>query len=176
MFNFPPTAAQLILSFVLLQRLVELLIARRNTERLMDEGGLEHGASQYPLIVLMHAWWLAALVYFVPADSPISWAWLAVFAALQGLRLWVMLSLGRYWTTRIITLPGRPLVRRGPYRYIAHPNYVVVAGEIAVVPMIFGQYVMAAVFSAINLALLAWRIRTEDAVLAERKLTPPAES
>jgi methyltransferase len=176
LFEWPPSIARIILGLVLLARLVELNIARRNTERLLDAGGIEHGASDYPLIVLMHACFLAALVFTVPADSAINWLWVAVYGALLGLRAWTMLSLGRYWTTRIITLPGRALVQRGPYRYIRHPNYVVVAGEIAVLPMIFGQYLIAVIFTIANAILLYQRIRTEDAVLAERRLTPPAES
>jgi methyltransferase len=174
--EWPPSIARIILGLVLLQRLIELKIARRNTERLLDEGGIEHGASDYPLIVLMHACFLAALVFTVPAESAINWPWVAVYVALQGLRAWTMMSLGRYWTTRIITLPGRPLVKRGPYRYVRHPNYVVVAGEIAVLPMIFDQYLIAVIFTIANAILIYHRIRTEDAVLAERPLTPPAES
>jgi methyltransferase len=174
--EWPPSIARIILALVLLERLIELKIARRNTERLLDEGGIEHGASDYPLIVLMHACFLAALVFAVPADSAINWLWVAAYGALQGLRAWTMLSLGRYWTTRIITLPGRPLVKTGPYSYIRHPNYVVVAGEIAVLPMILDQYLIAVVFSIANAILIYQRIRTEDAVLAERRITPPAGS
>src|SRR5262249_24074026 len=94
---------------------------------------------------------------------------LAAFAILQGLRLWVLLSLGRYWTTRIITVPGAPLVRRGPYRFLRHPNYLVVAAEIAMLPLAFGAWVVAVVFSALNAALLAWRIALEDQALAPRR-------
>lgn len=176
LFEFPPSVAQLILGFVLLQRLVELYIARRNTERLLAAGAVEHGAAEYPLIVMMHAVFLAALVFTVPSYSEVNWAWVAVYVALQVLRVWTMASLGRYWTTRIITLPGNSLVLSGPYRYVRHPNYIVVAGEIAVLPLIFEQYLIAAVFSVLNAGLLFQRIRTEDAVLAERRVTPPAEN
>jgi methyltransferase len=97
---------------------------------------------------------------------------LLAFAVLQGLRLWVLMSLGRYWTTRVITLPDAPLVRRGPYRFLRHPNYLVVAAEIAVLPLAFGAWAVAAVFSALNAALLAWRISLEDHALAPRREVP----
>ena len=96
---------------------------------------------------------------------------LAGFIALQGVRLWVLASLGRYWTTRVITVSGAPLVRRGPYRFMRHPNYLVVIAEIAVLPLIFGAWQIAAIFSALNVALLAHRIRVEDAALAPRRAT-----
>jgi methyltransferase len=172
LFEFPPSIAQIVLGFVLLQRLAELYIARRNTDRLLEAGAVEHGAHEYPLIVMMHAAFLAALLFTIPPHSDVNWAWLAVYVVLQGLRVWTMASLGRYWTTRIITLPGEPLVLRGPYRFVRHPNYIVVAGEIAVLPLIFDQYLIAAVFTVLNAGLLFQRIRTEDAVLAERRATP----
>jgi len=87
---------------------------------------------------------------------------------LQGLRVWVLATLGRYWTTRIITLPGAPLVRRGPYRWLRHPNYVVVAGEIAVLPLAFGAWQIAVVFSLANALVLWIRIRSEERALATR--------
>lgn len=173
LFDFPPSPAQAVLGFVLLQRLIELYIARRNTTRLMAEGAVEHGAAEYPLIVMMHALFLAALVFTVPSYSSVNWVWIWVYGALQVLRIWTMVSLGRFWTTRIITLPGAPLTLRGPYRYVRHPNYIVVAGEIAVLPLIFDRYWIAAIFSVLNAGLLYQRIRTEDAVLAGRRVTPP---
>jgi methyltransferase len=172
LFEFPPSIAQIVLGFVLLQRLAELYIARRNTERLLAAGAVEHGAHEYPLIVMMHAAFLAALLFTIPAHADVNWAWLAVYVVLQVLRVWTMASLGRYWTTRIITLPGAPMVRRGPYRFVRHPNYIVVAGEIAALPLIFDQYLIAAVFTLLNAGLLFQRIRTEDAVLAVRRATP----
>ena len=163
------TFAQAILGFVLLQRLAELWYARRNTERLLDEGATEHGGEHYPLIVLLHAGWLAALVFATPEDAAVSMPWLAVFGLLQLLRLWVLATLGRFWTTRVISGPRLPLVRGGPYRFLRHPNYVVVAGEIAVVPMIFGLWPVAVVFSLANLWLMRLRIQVEDRALAERE-------
>ncbi len=172
-----PSWAQIILGVVLLQRLGELYYAQSNTKKLLAEGGVEHGADHYPVLVLVHAAWLVALAFSVPPEAPVSWPWTALYGVLLALRAWVMLSLGRFWTTRIVTLPGAPLVARGPYRWLRHPNYAVVVAEIFVAPMIFGQMWIALIFSALNGAALYSRIRVENAVLAERRgLTSPPEN
>jgi methyltransferase len=159
-----------IVAFVALQRLAELVWSRRNTARLVAEGGIEVGAGHYPLIVALHAAWFIALVMVAAQDdAPIHLPFLGLYGVLLALRLWVMASLGRYWTTRIITVPGAPLIKRGPYRYMRHPNYAVVVGEVAVVPLIFGAWEVALAFSALNLALLRHRIAVEDAALAGRR-------
>ncbi len=158
-----------IVGLVAFQRLAELFYARRNEARLRARGGIERGAGHYPLIVLLHGAWLAAIFVFAAKDTPPAWGWIALYLALQAARYWVMASLGAYWTTRIITLPGAPLIRGGPYRYIKHPNYAVVAAEIAVLPVAFREYVVALFFSALNLAVLAWRVRIENAALAARR-------
>jgi methyltransferase len=156
-------------TLVALERLAEMWHAQRNTRALLAAGGVEAGRSHYPLVVALHASWLLAIVLVVPSEAAASAPLLLVFAILQGLRLWVLLSLGRYWTTRVITVPGAPLVRRGPYRFLRHPNYLVVAAEIAVLPLAFGAWTVALVFSALNAALLAWRISVEDRTLAPRR-------
>jgi len=156
---------QVVVLLVVVQRLAELVIARRNTVRLLAAGGHEVGAAHYPLFVLLHGTWLAALLLFVPADAPVSWPLLGLFVFLQLGRIWVIVSLAGRWTTRIIICPDQPLSRRGPYRYLHHPNYVIVAGEIAVLPLAFGAWQIALAFSALNLVLLAWRIRVEDRAL-----------
>lgn len=163
------TEVQVILGLVLLQRLAELWIARRNTERLLSEGAVEIGAEHYPYFVVLHATWLAALVLLTPDHAEADWNWLTVYLLLQVARLWVMLSLGRFWTTRILTLPGAKLVQRGPYRYVRHPNYLVVAGEIAVLPLVFGHWGMAMLFTVLNGVLLSVRIRRENEALAQRQ-------
>ncbi|MCC6912260.1 MAG: hypothetical protein IT566_01050 [Rhodospirillaceae bacterium] len=166
----PDWFAYAILILVAGQRLGELVIARRNTAALLARGAVEVGAAHYPLIVALHAIWLAALAGWVAVTAPsVNFPLLAVFACLQAARLWVLWSLGPFWTTRIVTLPGAPLVRRGPYRFVRHPNYLVVILEIAVLPLVFGAWVLAAVFSLLNAAILYVRIRAEDQALAVRR-------
>ncbi len=111
--------------------------------------------------MLLHAAWLGGL-WLLALARPVEPGWLAVFALLQAGRLWVLASLGERWTTRIIVLPGAPLVRRGPYRFLGHPNYLVVAGEILVLPLVFGLFVFGAAFSVLNAAILMVRIRAEE--------------
>lgn len=155
----------LVLAFVTAQRLGELVLARRNTARLLAQGAVEHGAGHYPLIVGLHAAWLLGL-WLLAWNREVSLFWLAVFASLQALRVWVIASLGGRWTTRIIVLPGAALVRRGPYRLMSHPNYIVVAAEIAVLPLAFALPGFAAAFFLLNALVLAIRIRAEAAALA----------
>ncbi len=159
-----------VLSLVTAQRLGELVVANRNTKRLMAQGGVEHGASHYPLIVALHAAWMAGL-WWLAWDRPVSPAWLAAYLVLQAGRAWVLVSLGQRWTTRIIAVPGETLVRKGPYRFVPHPNYVVVAGEILVLPLVFGLWAYALAFSALNAAMMWVRIRAENQALADAR--PP---
>jgi methyltransferase len=158
------TLSIIVLGLVTLQRLGELVLANRNTRALRRRGALEVGADHYPLIVALHAFWLAGL-WALAWDRPINFVWLTVFIGLQLLRVWVIASLGSRWTTRIIMLPGESLVRRGPYRFVSHPNYMVVAGEIAVLPLTFGLGVYALIFSLLNAAVLYLRIRAESRAL-----------
>ncbi len=161
-----------ILALVTAQRLGELALARRNTRRLLAQGATETGAGHYPLIVGLHAAWLAGL-WFLAWDRPVNLLWLAAFLVLQALRVWVIASLGGRWTTRIIVLPDAPLVRKGPYRFIPHPNYVVVAGEMLVFPLVFGLPVYGLIFFVLNAAVLWVRIRAENAALG-RTSSPPS--
>lgn len=164
---FPNAAAWLIL-YVLAERLVELPYANRNTKRLLREGGVEHGAGHYPLFILLHGSWLIAMILLAPARDTLNPWLLAAFVATQALRFWTLASIGRWWTTRIISAPHFPRVRRGPYRFLSHPNYVVVVCEIALVPLLLGLPWVALAFSALNAALLTYRIRYENRVLVER--------
>jgi len=150
-------------------RIAEVIYGWRNERTLKRRGGIETGSAHYPLFFMLHAAWLASLVWVVPAGTPPDGRWLAFFVLLQLMRFWVITSLGPYWTTRIITLPGTPLVRRGPYRLLRHPNYLVVTVEIAVLPLVFGAWRLALVFALVNAALLAWRIRIEEQALAPRR-------
>lgn len=158
---------QIVVGLVAAQRLLELLHARRNARSLLLKGGVEHGARHYPLLVGLHAAWLAALFVTVPADAPVSWWLLGFFLLLQVGRVWTIASLGPYWTTRVIVVPGMKRVRSGPYRYYRHPNYLIVVLEIACLPLVFGAWWIALVFTVFNAAVLWWRIRVENAALKE---------
>lgn len=153
-----------ILGFVTLQRLSELQRARVNTRRLLAQGAHEVAPGHYPLIVSVHAAWLILLWILAPG-RPISWPLIGIFAFLQAMRLWVLRTLGPRWTTRIIILPGESLVAQGPYRFMRHPNYAIVVGEIAVLPLAFHLETLAIVFSLLNAAALAIRIRAEERAL-----------
>jgi methyltransferase len=155
----------LVLGLVALQRILELLYSARNTRRLRAGGGVESGAVQYPFFILLHAAWLVSMAIFIPASTVPNWRLLAVYALLQPFRIWTIASLGPYWTTRVITVPGALRVRRGPYRIFRHPNYVIVCAEIAVLPLAFGAIEIAILFSFLNAALLSWRIRVEERAL-----------
>lgn len=161
------SALYAVVGFIVVQRLAELALAARNTRRLRARGAVEAGAGHYPAIVALHIAWLAAMLIAVAPETPAKLPLLAVFLALQVGRVWVIAALGERWTTRIIVLPGAPRVARGPYRYVKHPNYLIVCAEIAVVPLIFGAWWIALLFSGLNMAMLWHRIRIEDAALAE---------
>jgi methyltransferase len=154
-----------LVAFLVAQRLVELCFAQFNTRRLRAEGGVEFGAAHYPLMIALHASWLLGL-WLLGYDRSVIPFWLAIFVLLQVVRLWVIASLGRRWTTRVIVLPGSAPVWRGPYRWLKHPNYLIVALEIAVVPLALGLPLFALIFFAANAALLAHRIRFENEALA----------
>ena len=157
--------AVFILSLVTLQRLSELWIARRNTRWLMERGGREMAPEHYPLIVGLHAAWLIGLWFFAHGQA-VSIFWLGLFVLLQAVRLWVLATMGRRWTTRIIIIPKAPLVADGPFRYVSHPNYCVVVAEIFVLPMVFGLVWYAILFSILNAIVLTIRVRAENNALA----------
>lgn len=157
-------AAIAILAFVTCQRIAELALSQRNTRRLLARGAYEVAPEHYPFLVLLHATWLAVLWFFGPGP-PIHLVPLILFVLLQLARVWVIATLGDRWTTRIIILPGAPLVTSGPYRWVNHPNYLIVVGEIAVLPLVFGLPMVAIVFSLLNAAILAVRIRAENGAL-----------
>jgi methyltransferase len=161
------TPAEFILGLVTLQRLAELVLSRHNTRKLRDRGAVEVAPEHYPLVVAVHAAWLMSLWTF-GRDQPVSIFALFGYLALQCLRFWVMRTLGSRWTTRIIVLPGQPLVSAGPYRFMPHPNYAVVVGEIALFPLVIGLPILAAIFTILNAAVLAIRIRAENRALTSR--------
>ncbi len=160
------TLTVLVLAFVTLQRLGELFLARRNTARLLERGAIEVAPGHYPLIVGLHTLWLGGLwVLALTRGLAPDLLLLAIFIVLQGLRVWVLATLGPRWTTRILVVPGERLIASGPYRYLSHPNYWVVIGEILVLPLAFGLVWYAAVFSILNLAVLWVRVRAENKAL-----------
>jgi methyltransferase len=164
------SVAVAVLGLVTLQRLSELVLARRNTRRLLARGAVEVASEHYGLIVALHAAWLCGL-WLLAWDKPVSVGWLVLFVLLQLGRVWVLRTLGDRWTTRIIVLPGQPLVKRGPYRLLSHPNYAVVICEIAVLPLAFGLTSYALVFSVLNAAVLSIRIRAEAGALRQTAVT-----
>lgn len=154
-----------------IQRLLELRLSRRNERRARARGAVERGTGHYPWMVALHiCWLLSTLVEGLLRGPVFPTLWpvpLAAFLLAQALRYWAILSLGESWNTKILVVPGERLVRRGPYRYLAHPNYVVVAVEVLTFPLIFGAWITALVFSMLNAALLYARIREENRALAE---------
>jgi methyltransferase len=164
-----------ILSLVVIQRLAELFIAKRNTDRLLNNGGVEISSGHYPLIVAFHAIWLGGLWYLVWGHE-VQWPWAFAYLVLQAARGWIIAALGSRWTTRIIIVPGETLSTSGPYKYFRHPNYMIVAAEIFILPMVFGLWFYALVMGCINLGVLYWRIREEEAALKPlRSQLPPTD-
>ncbi len=163
---------QVLALVVAVQRLAELGYSARNARRLRAAGGVEAGATHYPLFMALHGGWLAALAVLVAPEAPADWWLIGAYGLLQLGRLWVMASLGERWTTRVIALPEAPLVERGPYRYLRHPNYMIVAAEIPLLPLAFGAWQIALGFGLANLGLLAHRIRVEERALAPLRRTP----
>ena len=154
-----------VLSLFTLQRISELLLSRSNTANLLAAGAEEVGAEHYPVIVAFHSLWLLGLWILAPAQV-YSWALIAVLVILQALRAWVIFSLGQRWTTRIIRVPHEKLIESGLYQYHRHPNYIVVVIEILVLPLAFGLVAYAVIGGLINIGIVAWRIRAENAALA----------
>ncbi len=160
------TGSLLLLLFVTLERLGELWLARHNTAKLLEKGAFEVASAHYPVIVILHASWLIGLWWFA-FNHLIDGFWLFLFALLQILRLWTLTTLGARWTTRIVILPNASLVKKGPYRFLSHPNYAVVIGEIAVLPLCFNLPYFAIIFSVLNAMILVIRIKAENMALRE---------
>jgi methyltransferase len=158
------TTASIILLLVTLQRLSELVIARRNTAALMAKGAVEHGAAHYPAMVLLHASWLLGL-WWLGWNTLVIWPLMYLYIALQVFRIWILATLGSRWSTRILTVPNERLVVRGPYRFVRHPNYVLVLLEVPLLPLALGLNGFALLYGLLNIAMLAWRIRVEETAL-----------
>jgi methyltransferase len=154
----------ILLTYLTVQRVAELWWAKQNELRLFAAGGIEYGRSHLLLIVLLHAAWMFGL-WVLAYDRSVEPVYLAVFIVVQIARFWVLITLGRRWTIRIIVVPGERLVARGPYRLLRHPNYAVVAAELAVVTLALGLPLYALVFTILNALVLAIRIPAENAAL-----------
>jgi methyltransferase len=163
-------APQIAALLVLAQRGLEELYSARNTRRLLADGGREAGSVYYPVVAATHLAWIASLFFLVPPQAPIVWPLIAYYLALQIVRYWVIASLGRYWTHRIITLPDAPIARRGPYRYLSHPNYAVTIIETFVLPLAFGALALAVIMTALWWTVIRTKIRLEDEALTSRRL------
>jgi methyltransferase len=160
-----------VVGFVIFQRIIELLIARNNEKWIRSQGGYEVGAKHYPYMVAIHVgFFISLIIEFLAFKDGLSRFWLPLFVlfiSLQLMRVWVISSLGRYWNTKILVLPGANVVKKGPFHLIRHPNYVVVTCEIIVIPLLFGAYFTAVIFTILNIIILSVRIPKEEAALRE---------
>jgi methyltransferase len=159
----------ILLAYVTVQRVAELWWAKQNEACLLAAGGVEYGASHLRLMQLLHAAWLLGL-WALAYDHSVQPIFFALFVLLQIGRFWVLATLGRRWTIRVIAVAGERLVASGPYRWLRHPNYAIVIGEIAVVPLALGLPIYALVFSVLNAIVLSIRIPQENAALAVNAL------
>jgi methyltransferase len=168
-----------LLGYVAVQRVTELAISARHTRRLLAAGAVEHGRAHFPLLVALHVLWPAGLIFEVLAGharpGPAWPIWLMAFAAAQGLRYAAMAALGERWTVGVLVSPGASLVRRGPYRWLRHPNYLAVIVELIAAPMILGAWRTALAASALNLVALAIRVRVEERALGLGGVTHPPD-
>jgi methyltransferase len=162
-------APQIAAILLLVQRGLEELHSERNTRRLIAEGGREAGRDYYPVVAITHLAWIAAIFLLIPPTAPILWSLLALYLLLQVARYWIIASLGRYWTHRIITLDKAPIVRSGPYRFVRHPNYTVTIAETFLLPLVFADAAVAAIFGCMWSAVLYYKILLEDAALKKRR-------
>jgi methyltransferase len=154
------------ISFFVLQRLSELFIAKRNEKWLLEQGAIEYGQSHYPYIIALHTLFIFSLIaeYILSGRSPISLIFLVIYLVVLLFKYWALSSLGKYWNTKIYRIPGVYPVKKGPYKFLRHPNYMEVVCEIAVIPLVFHLYYTAIIFTILNAAMLFVRIREENRV------------
>ncbi len=156
----------ILISILIMQRVLELLIARRNEKWLLKNGAVEYGQRQYPFIVVLHILFIASLIteYSIKQKTGLNVIFLSIYIVLITLKIWTIASLGKYWNTKIFRIPGMTPVVKGPYKFLKHPNYIIVMGEIAAIPLIFNLCFTAALFSILNAVMLTVRIKDEDRV------------
>jgi methyltransferase len=158
------------ISFFILQRLSELFIAKRNEKWLLQQGAVEYGKAHYPFMIAMHTFFIVSIIteYLLRGQPSIDWLFLVVFLIVLSFKFWALSSLGKYWNTKIYRIPGVYPVKKGPYKFLKHPNYMEVVCEIAVIPLVFHLYYTAIIFTILNAAMLTVRIREENRVWAVR--------
>ena len=156
----------LFISFFILQRLSELYIARRNEKWLLAQDAVQYGQSHYPFIIALHTLFIISIIveYFLRGQPPISWVFLVIFLMVLSFKFWALSSLGKYWNTKIYRIPGVYPVKKGPYKFFKHPNYMEVVCEIAVIPLVFHLYYTAIIFTILNAIMLTVRIGVENKV------------
>lgn|SRR5690625_4014065 len=161
----------IILVFIILQRVIELMIAKRNEIWLKERGGIEKGAEHYKWFVIVHTlFFISIIIEIILQSNPIlhlNYFLFIMFIIIQIGRFWCMYSLGKFWNTKVIILPGAPIIQKGPYKYIKHPNYIIVGFELFIVPLIFEAYITAIIFPILHLLLLRKRIPLENKALLE---------
>ena len=160
---------QLAATALLIQRGLEELYSLRNTRRLIAAGAHEAGRDFYGVVAVTHLAWIAGIFFLIPPGSPVVWPLAVAYVALQGVRYWVIATLGRFWTHHIITLDGAATVKRGPYRWLRHPNYAVTIAETLLLPLVFEAWAFGVIMTAVWVAVIRYKIRLEDAALAGRR-------
>ena len=168
MIDEPLGPAQIAALIVLAQRGLEQLYSNYNTRRLLADGAREAGHGFFAVVAVTHLMWLASIFFLIPRDAPVVWPLLAVFLLLQVARYWIILTLGRFWTHGVLTLDTAPVVRKGPYRLLRHPNYVVNVLETAILPSAFGAYALGLIMAATCFAVMRYKAGLEDRALAGR--------
>jgi len=158
------------ISFFILQRLSELFIARRNEKWLLSQGAIQYGRSHYPFMIALHTAFIGAIIaeYWWRNNPPIDWLFLVLYLLVLSFKFWALSSLGKYWNTKIYRIPGVYPVKKGPYKFLKHPNYMEVVCEVAIIPLVFHLYYTAIIFSILNAVMLWVRISVENKVWADK--------
>jgi len=157
------------ITFFILQRLSELYIARKNEKWLLQQGAIQYGQNHYPFIIALHTSFIISIIveYILRGGPPISWVFLVLFLLVLSFKFWALSSLGKYWNTKIYRIPGVYPVKKGPYKFLKHPNYMEVVCEIAVIPLVFHLYYTAIIFTVLNAIILTVRITVENKFWSE---------
>jgi len=165
------------ISFFILQRLSELFIARSNEKWLLQRGAVQYGQSHYPFIIALHTLFIVSIIteYILRGEPQISWVFLVIFLAVLSFKFWALSSLGKYWNTKIYRIPGVYPVKKGPYKFLKHPNYMEVVCEIAIIPLVFHLYYTAIIFTILNAIMLTVRITVENKVWAVESESPKSQ-